>query len=56
MGWDGTSLRGTTVDTPTFSFENVCDVLGVDAAYLRGGLRRWRAAQLAAADDGTVDA
>jgi hypothetical protein len=25
-----------------FSFENVCDALGLDPAYLRTGLRRWR--------------
>jgi hypothetical protein len=27
-----------------FSFENVCDVLGFDPAYLRAGLMRWKAA------------
>lgn len=27
-----------------FSFENICDVLGLDVDYLRAGLRRWRAA------------
>jgi len=26
-----------------FSFENICDVLSIDAGYLRSGLRRWRA-------------
>lgn len=25
-----------------FSFENICDVLGIDAGYLRQGLRRWK--------------
>jgi hypothetical protein len=25
-----------------FSFENICDVLGIDAAYLRSGLRTWK--------------
>jgi hypothetical protein len=30
-----------------FSLENVCDALGVDAEYVRGGLRRWRDAELA---------
>jgi hypothetical protein len=25
-----------------FSFENVCDVLGVNAAYIRHGLLRWK--------------
>ncbi|MFI5395214.1 MAG: hypothetical protein ACHQ9S_06730 [Candidatus Binatia bacterium] len=32
-----------------FSFENVCDLLGIDADYLRSGLQRWRDAQLAIA-------
>ena len=27
-----------------FSFENICDVLGFDAGYLREGLMRWRKA------------
>ena len=26
-----------------FSFENICDVLGIDVSYLRSGLRRWYA-------------
>jgi hypothetical protein len=26
-----------------FSFENICDVLGIDIDYLRAGLRRWHA-------------
>ncbi|HLK11614.1 MAG TPA: hypothetical protein VKW76_09550 [Candidatus Binatia bacterium] len=26
-----------------FSFENICDVLGIDADYLRRGLREWKA-------------
>jgi hypothetical protein len=25
-----------------FSFENICDVLGLDASYLRNGLIRWK--------------
>jgi hypothetical protein len=25
-----------------FSFENVCEVLGLDPAYIRAGLMRWR--------------
>ncbi len=25
-----------------FSYENICDVLGIDAAYLRKGLRAWK--------------
>jgi hypothetical protein len=28
--------------TPTFSFRYVCEVLGLDAGYLRAGLRLWR--------------
>jgi hypothetical protein len=35
-------------DAPTLSFEYVCDVLGLDPLYLRGGLQRWRERQLAA--------
>ena len=27
----------------TFSFESICDVLDLDADYLRRGLRQWRA-------------
>jgi hypothetical protein len=30
-----------------FSFENVCDVLGLSANYLRGGLQGWKDAELA---------
>lgn len=33
----------------TFSFEQVCSILGIDPEYLRAGLRRWHAAALAAA-------
>lgn len=29
-----------------FSFENVCDALDLDPAYLRAGLRRWKENQL----------
>ena len=35
-----------------FSFENICDVLGIDATYLRKGLRRWK--QQAGGDRGQV--
>jgi len=31
-----------------FSFESVCQALGLDAGYLGGGLRRWRDAERAA--------
>lgn len=34
-----------------FSFENICTALGIDADYLRGGLRRWHAAFV---DDGST--
>ncbi|HZP40255.1 MAG TPA: hypothetical protein VFD84_01945 [Candidatus Binatia bacterium] len=27
-----------------FSFESICDMLGIDPEYLRGGLRRWKTA------------
>ncbi len=27
-----------------FSFENICEVLGLDAGYVRGGLRVWKRA------------
>jgi len=47
MGWDGSRLHRVPDDIPTFSFENICEVLGLDAQYLRRGLRSWRAAQLA---------
>jgi hypothetical protein len=30
-----------------FSFENICEVLGLDADYVRGGLLRWSATNLA---------
>lgn len=50
MRRDGANLRRTSDDTPTFAFENVCEVLGLDAEHLRSGLRRWREAQLAASD------
>lgn len=32
---------------PAFSFDYICDVLGLDATYLRRGLQRWHATQLA---------
>ena len=39
-----TAFTGTA-DVPRFSFEFICTALGIDADYLRGGLRRWREAQ-----------
>jgi hypothetical protein len=38
------SARG---DDVLFSFENVCDALGLDADYLRSGLLGWKENQLA---------
>jgi hypothetical protein len=34
-------------NAPTLSFDYVCEILGIDAAYLRGALRRWCEQQLA---------
>jgi hypothetical protein len=34
-----------------FSFENVCEALGYDAGYMRGGLLRWKRAALAKRND-----
>jgi hypothetical protein len=45
-GRDGVQRAGVLllpVENP-FSFENVCTALGIEADYLRGGLRRWHAA------------
>lgn len=36
-------------DAPGFSFEYICEVVGLDPDYLRRGLERWREAQLAKA-------
>src|SRR5262249_30693365 len=30
-------------DTYVFSFESICDIAGLDAGYLRRGLRAWKA-------------
>jgi len=56
MGRDAIHVSHRTEDSPTFSFENVCEALGLDAGYLRSGLRRWRAAHLAAANETVADA
>ena len=37
VDWFGSPDRGDP-----FAFENVCDALGLDPDYIRGGLRRWR--------------
>jgi hypothetical protein len=34
-------------DVPTFTFEYICEVLGLDPDYIRHGLQRWREEQLA---------
>src|SRR6185295_11092797 len=39
-------IESADADGP-FTFENVCQALGLEAAYLRRGLRRWREAQTA---------
>jgi hypothetical protein len=39
-------LCGETGDGP-FSFDTVCETLGIEPDFLRGGLRQWRAQQLA---------
>jgi hypothetical protein len=38
-------LCGETGDGP-FSFDTVCETLGIEPQFLRGGLRQWRAQQL----------
>ncbi len=38
-----------------FSFENICDALGFEPAYLRQGLARWKVAALAKADERIVN-
>ena len=40
-GEDGDAISNED-QVPGFSFEYVCDVLGLDAAYLRWGLQQWR--------------
>jgi len=35
-------------DKTMFAFENLCELLGVDADYLRAGIQRWKENQLAA--------
>jgi hypothetical protein len=39
-------LCGEGGDGP-FSFETVCETLGIEPQFLRGGLKEWRAQQLA---------
>lgn len=40
--------------TLSFSFQYVCDVLDIDADYVRSGLQRWRAAQPEGADQSSA--
>ncbi len=42
-------IRGEAGDEGPFSFQNVCDALGLDAVYLARGLLTWRATHAAAA-------
>ena len=41
-GEDPDAIRHSEDQVPGLSFEYVCDVLGLDAAYLRRGLQQWR--------------
>ena len=41
-GEDGDTASHAEDQVPVFSFEYVCDVLGLDADYLRWGLHQWR--------------
>jgi hypothetical protein len=43
-------------DECSFSFEQICGVLDLDPAYLRGGLQRWRVTRIADADHGNTPA
>lgn len=46
MRTEGRRRRRSDDEPLTFSFENVCEALGLDADYIRAGLQRWRNAQL----------
>jgi hypothetical protein len=54
QGWitgeDGDTVSHADDQAPGFSFEYVCDVLGLDASYLRWGLQQWRTRTCAIAD------
>jgi hypothetical protein len=41
-------------DDYSFSFEQICGVLGLDPAYMRHGLQKWRDRRIAAADLGNA--
>jgi hypothetical protein len=47
--WLMVSQGTATADdgVPAFTFEYICEVLGLEPAYIRHGLQRWRAEQLA---------
>lgn len=49
---DNPKARHGDDEVPTFSFDYVCEVLGIAPNHLRQGLRRWRDAQLASAGAG----
>jgi len=40
---DESAAPASNGNAPRFSFEYICSVLGLDPAWLRQGLRRWRA-------------
>jgi hypothetical protein len=48
VGEDGASPTPAKDRSPGFTFEYVCDVLEINPGYVRRGLQRWHAAQLAA--------
>lgn len=45
MRKDAQRIHRSRDEVPAFSFENVCEALGLDADYIRAGLRRWRNTQ-----------
>lgn len=45
MGRNADPVSQAQDGTLSFSFQYICDVLDLDADYLRSGLRRWREAQ-----------
>src|SRR3990172_8017853 len=47
-------VRRSGAEPVGFSFENVCEALGLDADYVRTGLQRWRQAQRPAGRHGLV--
>jgi len=49
LAQDAVAWFASTERTQLFDFENVCDVLGIDAGYFREGLQRRRAQRRASA-------